>query len=199
MKIFYWTMAVLILSTLAPSVLFFLLVRGRVAPRHRMALTLSTVVVSIALYHYVRIFNSWVDAFSYTGGSYVQDGIPFNEATKHNKDAAIENFNADMLARTADGRPRMQLREGSPLSEELSRVQWMRVRSATGRQMEDPSIPNDTTDAGLYAHRAAWHHRIRPEAPPPPIGSDAYYAAAEKAMEHANHTQDDEDDFEPAW
>ena len=133
--------------------------------------------------------REWIDRY----------GIPFNEATKHNKDAAIENFNADMLARTADGRPRMQLREGSPLSEELSRVQWMRVRSATGRQMEDPSIPNDTTDAGLYAHRAAWHHRIRPEAPPPPIGSDAYYAAAEKAMEHANHTQDDEDDFEPAW
>ena len=72
-----------VIASMGASLLFFLLVRGRVAPRHRMALTLSTIVVGIALYHYVRIFNSWVDAFTYTGGQYVQAGIPFNEAYRY--------------------------------------------------------------------------------------------------------------------
>jgi len=72
-----------VIASMGASLLFFLLVRGRVAPRHRMALTLTTIVVGIALYHYVRIFNSWVDAFTYTGGEYVQAGIPFNEAYRY--------------------------------------------------------------------------------------------------------------------
>ena len=72
-----------VIAAMGASLLFFVLVRGAVAPRHRMALTLSTVVVGIALYHYVRIFNSWVEAFTYTGGAYVQDGIPFNEAYRY--------------------------------------------------------------------------------------------------------------------
>ena len=72
-----------VIAAMGASLLFFLLVRGAVAPRHRMALTLSTVVVGIALYHYVRIFNSWVEAFTYAGGVYVQDGIPFNEAYRY--------------------------------------------------------------------------------------------------------------------
>ncbi|MGZ5400951.1 MAG: bacteriorhodopsin-like [Nocardioides sp.] len=72
-----------VIAAMGASLLFFLLVRGSVAPRHRMAITLSTVVVAIALYHYVRIFNSWVDAFTYTGGAYVQDGVPFNEAYRY--------------------------------------------------------------------------------------------------------------------
>jgi len=72
-----------VIASMGASLLFFVLVRGSVAPRHRMAITLSTVVVGIALYHYVRIFNSWVDAFTYTGGAYVQDGVPFNEAYRY--------------------------------------------------------------------------------------------------------------------
>jgi len=48
-----------------------------------MAVTLSTLVVGIALYHYVRIFGSWSDAFSYAGGKYVQDGAPFNEGYRY--------------------------------------------------------------------------------------------------------------------
>ena len=72
-----------VIAAMGASLLFFVLVRGSVAPRHRMAVTLSTIVVGIALYHYVRIFNSWVDAFTYTGGAYIQDGIPFNEAYRY--------------------------------------------------------------------------------------------------------------------
>ena len=72
-----------VIAAMGASLLFFVLVRGSVAPRHRLAITLSSIVVAIALYHYVRIFNSWVDAFTYTGGVYIQDGIPFNEAYRY--------------------------------------------------------------------------------------------------------------------
>ncbi len=72
-----------VIASMGAAILFFLLVRNRVAPRHRMALTLSTLVVSIAFYHYIRIFNSWSDAFSFIDGGYVQDGEPFNEGYRY--------------------------------------------------------------------------------------------------------------------
>lgn len=72
-----------VIAAMGASLIFFLLVRHRVAPTHRMALTLSTLVVAIALYHYVRIFDSWSDAFSFVGGEYVQDGRPFNEGYRY--------------------------------------------------------------------------------------------------------------------
>jgi bacteriorhodopsin len=72
-----------VIAAMGAAFVYFLLVRSRVAPRHRMALTLSTLVVGIALYHYVRIFQSWSGAFSFTGGEYVQDGEPFNEGYRY--------------------------------------------------------------------------------------------------------------------
>ena len=72
-----------VIAAMGAALIFFLLIRNRVAPRHRMALTLSTLVVAIALYHYMRIFNSWSDAFSFVGGEYVQDGEPFNEGYRY--------------------------------------------------------------------------------------------------------------------
>lgn len=72
-----------VIASMGAALLFFLLVRNRVAPQHRMAVTLSTLVVGIALYHYVRIFGSWSDAFSFVDGRYVQDGKPFNEGYRY--------------------------------------------------------------------------------------------------------------------
>jgi bacteriorhodopsin len=72
-----------VIACMGAALLFFLLVRNRVAPRHRMAITLSTLVVGIALYHYVRIFGSWKEAFSFDGDRFVQDGIPFNEGYRY--------------------------------------------------------------------------------------------------------------------
>ncbi len=72
-----------VIAAMGAALIFFLLVRSRVAPRHRMALTLSTLVVAIALYHYIRIFDSWSAAFSFIGGEYVQDGEPFNEGYRY--------------------------------------------------------------------------------------------------------------------
>jgi len=72
-----------VIAAMGAAFIFFLLVRNRVAPRHRMAVTLSTLVVAIAFYHYVRIFNSWNDAFSFDGTSFMQDGKPFNEGYRY--------------------------------------------------------------------------------------------------------------------
>lgn len=72
-----------VIASMGAALLFFLLVRSRVAPQHRMAVTLSTLVVGIALYHYVRIFGSWNDAFSFADGQFVQDGKPFNEGYRY--------------------------------------------------------------------------------------------------------------------
>ncbi len=72
-----------VIASMGAALLFFLLVRNRVAPRHRMALTLTTLVVGIALYHYLRIFNSWSEAFTFNGTEYVQDGAPFNEGYRY--------------------------------------------------------------------------------------------------------------------
>ncbi len=72
-----------VIASMGAALVFFLLVRNKVAPRHRMALTLSTLVVGIALYHYVRIFQSWGDAFSFAGGEYIMDGTPFNEGYRY--------------------------------------------------------------------------------------------------------------------
>jgi hypothetical protein len=38
-----------------------------VADKYKSAVYISGLVTFIAAYHYVRIFNSWVDAYSYEG------------------------------------------------------------------------------------------------------------------------------------
>lgn len=72
-----------VIASMGAALLFFLLVRNRVAPQHRTAVTLSTIVVGVALYHYVRIFGSWNEAFSFTNAKFVQNGRPFNEGYRY--------------------------------------------------------------------------------------------------------------------
>jgi len=72
-----------VIAAMGAATVFFLLIRNRVAPRHRMAVTLTTLVTGIALYHYVRIFGSWESAFSFGDGVYIQDGPPFNEGYRY--------------------------------------------------------------------------------------------------------------------
>jgi bacteriorhodopsin len=62
-----------------------LLLRNRLPEGHRTAVTLGTLVMAIADYHYVRIFNSWVDAYHRipVNGHYLATGIPFNEAYRY--------------------------------------------------------------------------------------------------------------------
>lgn len=66
------------------SGLFFVLARDRVAPKYRISLVVSTIVVGIAAYHYLRIFGSWEAAYTLTeAGNYVASGKPFNDAYRY--------------------------------------------------------------------------------------------------------------------
>jgi len=51
------------------------------------AVIISGLVTFIAAYHYIRIFNSWVDAYEYTDDAFVKDpmltGVPFNDAYRY--------------------------------------------------------------------------------------------------------------------
>ena len=72
-----------VIAAMGAALLFFLLMRGRVHPAHRVAVIISTMVVAIALYHYVRIFTSWSEAFTYRDGGYIQEGRPFNDGYRY--------------------------------------------------------------------------------------------------------------------
>merc|ERR1711985_47254 len=64
-----------------------------VAPKFQSAVLISGLVTFIAAYHYIRIFNSWVEAYEYSAGEMVGDameikdptltGIPFNDAYRY--------------------------------------------------------------------------------------------------------------------
>jgi bacteriorhodopsin len=56
-----------------------------VKPRYQSAVLISGLVTFIAAYHYIRIFNSWVDAYSYTAtpGTPTLTGVPFNDAYRY--------------------------------------------------------------------------------------------------------------------
>lgn len=73
----------LVIAGMGAALLFFVLQRDQIGKRHRLAVTLSSVVVAIALYHYWRIFGSWNDSFSYENGKYVSTGAGFNEGYRY--------------------------------------------------------------------------------------------------------------------
>ncbi|MDX2162218.1 MAG: bacteriorhodopsin-like [bacterium] len=67
------------------SFIFFVLVRPQVAPKYRIALVMSSLVVAVAGYHYFRIFESWQSAFTIdpASGAYLASGSPFNDAYRY--------------------------------------------------------------------------------------------------------------------
>merc|ERR1712232_1005674 len=61
---------------------------SNVKESYRTALIITGLVTFIATYHYIRIFNSWVDAFTVSnsqGGDYnvALSGSPFNDAYRY--------------------------------------------------------------------------------------------------------------------
>jgi len=61
---------------------------GSVAEKYKSAVIISGLVTFIAAYHYLRIFNSWVEAYAWTtdadgAASVVATGIPFNDAYRY--------------------------------------------------------------------------------------------------------------------
>ena len=71
------------IATMLAAALFFFNVRGQVGQKYQLALIVSALVVSIAGYHYYRIFGSWEAAYSLQNGNYVLTGAPFNDAYRY--------------------------------------------------------------------------------------------------------------------
>jgi bacteriorhodopsin len=72
-----------VIAAMGAAFIFFVLSRNTVAPAYQRVLLVSALIVGIAGYHYVRIFNSWDAAFVLTDGQYVASGVPFNEAYRY--------------------------------------------------------------------------------------------------------------------
>ncbi|GAB4549249.1 MAG: bacteriorhodopsin-like [Anaerolineae bacterium] len=70
-------------AAMLASFVYFVLIRGQVAPEYRNALTMSSLVVVVAGYHYFRIFQSWEAAYVLENGVYVASGKPFNDAYRY--------------------------------------------------------------------------------------------------------------------
>jgi len=73
----------LTIAVMGAATVFFFLSRSQVAPPYRTALTVTGLVTLIALYHYVRIYDSWVGAYTLVDGSMKLTGTPFNDAYRY--------------------------------------------------------------------------------------------------------------------
>lgn len=76
-------------------------------------------------------------------------------AEKREKPDHIELFNNDLDA------GHIHIRKGSALSKELLAGRWDPSKMDRGKREEDPKIPNDCSDAGLYAFRWCNHRRAK--------------------------------------
>jgi len=78
----------LAIAAMGASFVYFLIQRTTLRPAFRLPVTIAAIVVLVALYHYVRIFDSWNAAFvydplarTYTAG--VQGTLPFNDGYRY--------------------------------------------------------------------------------------------------------------------
>jgi bacteriorhodopsin len=71
------------IATMFASFAFFILAQSRLAPKYRISMIVSSLVVGIAGYHYYRIMESWIHAYTLTAGKYVPSGLPFNDAYRY--------------------------------------------------------------------------------------------------------------------
>jgi bacteriorhodopsin len=79
-----YNMLSLAVAAMLGSFVFFLTARGQLSPKYRPAMIMSSLVVAIAGYHYLRIFNSWEAAYALSSaGTYVATGQPFNDAYRY--------------------------------------------------------------------------------------------------------------------
>merc|ERR1712230_125950 len=73
------------LASMASTTMYLWFRHSAVAAQYQSAVLISGLVTFIAAYHYIRIFNSWVDAYSYTStpGTPTLTGVPFNDAYRY--------------------------------------------------------------------------------------------------------------------
>lgn len=71
------------IATMFSAFVFFVLAQKNLAPKYRVSMMVSALVVFIAGYHYFRIFGSWDAAYTLTNGMYEYTGQPFNDAYRY--------------------------------------------------------------------------------------------------------------------
>jgi bacteriorhodopsin len=73
----------LTIATMGAATIFLWLGRSQVNANYKTALTISGLVTFIALYHYVRIFDSWENAYTVVNGVIKPSGKAFNDAYRY--------------------------------------------------------------------------------------------------------------------
>jgi len=77
------------LASMMATTIFLWLRVSSVHEKYKSAVVISGLVTFIAAYHYIRIFNSWVEAYSFPAsvdgaiGDPVATGVPFNDAYRY--------------------------------------------------------------------------------------------------------------------
>jgi len=72
------------LASMMASTIFFWVRLPSIHEKYKVGVLISGLVTFIAAYHYMRIFNSWVESYEYTkeGGPFLT-GVPFNDAYRY--------------------------------------------------------------------------------------------------------------------
>jgi bacteriorhodopsin len=73
----------LTIAVMGASTIFFLLGRSQVTKSYRTAVTVTALVTLVACYHYFRIFDSWVAAYTVIDGIVKPTGVAFNDAYRY--------------------------------------------------------------------------------------------------------------------
>jgi bacteriorhodopsin len=72
-----------VIAAMGAATVFLFLSRSQVSSKYNSAVTVSGLVTMIALYHYVRIFNSWNATYSVLNGVVMATGHAFNDAYRY--------------------------------------------------------------------------------------------------------------------
>lgn len=71
------------IATMGAATIFFWLGRSQVSDAYKPALVITGLVTAIALYHYVRILQSWDASYDVVNGQIAATGIAFNQAYRY--------------------------------------------------------------------------------------------------------------------
>lgn len=71
------------IACMGSATVFFFFQFSLVDKQYRTALVITGLVTLIAFYHYIRIFNSFVEAYDDENGSITATGVPFNDAYRY--------------------------------------------------------------------------------------------------------------------
>jgi len=73
----------LTIAALGGAAIYFFVTKSSVSPKYRSAITTSGVLLTIACYHYFRIYESWHEAYALTGDSYKATPTHFNNSHRY--------------------------------------------------------------------------------------------------------------------